>query len=104
MKYLLSCLIALLSISVSTPLLAGPPEVSSEISAKYPGPWKTDFNMKVTKALTQYGARGCGIIIYRVSKDSKSEYLAACSSDNRDWKAYMVWPNIDKVMGPYTLD
>jgi hypothetical protein len=97
-------LAAFLTISLSTVTLAGPPEVSSDISAKYQGPWKTDFNIKVTKALSQYGARGCGIIVYRVSKDSKSEYLAACSTDNENWKGYMVWPNINEVMGPYRFE
>lgn len=98
----LATIMMLLSFSLAAH--SGLPKVNGEIESQYPGPWKTDFNMKVTKALSQYGARGCGIIIYRTSRNSESEFLAACSTDNENWKAYMVWPNIGEVMGPYTLN
>lgn len=94
----------LIVLSFSVAAHAELPEVNAEIESQYPGPWKTEFNMKVTKALSQSGARGCGIIIHRTSRNSKSEFLAACSTDNENWKAYMVWPNIGEVMGPYTLN
>lgn len=78
--------------------------LSPEVEKQYPAPWVTDFNFEITKALTQAKVRQCGIIKYRVSSGSDSEFLVACSSDGDNWKAYMVWPNIDKVMGPYPLD
>ncbi len=78
--------------------------LSSEVEEQYPAPWVTEFNFALTKALTQAKVRGCGVIKYRVAKNSDSEFLAACSNDEKSWKAYMVWPNINKVMGPYPLD
>lgn len=88
----------------SATALADSPDVNSTIENRYPGPWETDFNMSITKTLSKNGARGCGIIKYRESAKDKDEFLAVCSTDNKNWDAYMVWPNINEIMGPYSLD
>ncbi len=74
------------------------------IAQKYPGPWVYDFNTPITTALVGADVSGCGIYRYRVSRESSSEFLVYCSSDNENWTAYLVWPNIEKVMGPYPPD
>lgn len=85
-------------------VLAANPSVNPTIENRYPGPWETEFNMGITQTLSKSGARGCGIIKYRESAKDDSEYLVVCSTDNETWDVYMVWPNINEVMGPYTLD
>lgn len=77
---------------------------AESVAQKYPGPWVYDFNPSITKALVVANVSGCGIYRYRVSKDSNSEFLVYCSSDNENWSAYLVWPNIENVMGPYPPD
>lgn len=89
---------------ISSSAVADSPNVNSTIEDRYPGPWKTEFNMAITKTLSKNGARGCGIIKYRESAKDKNEFLAVCSTDNKNWDAYMVWPNINEMMGPYTLN
>lgn len=78
--------------------------LSPDVEAQYPAPWISEFNFEITKAMTQAKVKQCGIIKYRVSRNSNSEFLVACSSDGTTWSSYMVWPKINKVMGPYTMD
>ena len=78
--------------------------LASSLSDQYPGPWVYDFSNTITTALVEAKVKGCGIYKYRLSSGSKSEFLVYCSRDNEHWKAYMVWPNIHKVLGPYTPD
>lgn len=94
MKRLMLALAALIPIAVS----------AGSVKEMYPGPWVYEFNTSITGALVQAKVKGCGIYRYRVSRNSDSEYLVYCSRDNESWKAYMVWPNINKVMGPYDPD
>ncbi|WP_339503956.1 hypothetical protein [Pseudomonas sp. RL_105y_Pfl2_101] len=94
MKRLIIALAALIPMAAS----------AESVKQMYPGPWVYEFNNAVTGALVQAKVKGCGIYRYRVSRSSDSEYLVYCSRDNENWKAYMVWPNINKVMGPYEPD
>ncbi|MGY2337922.1 hypothetical protein ACW9HW_01570 [Pseudomonas sp. SDO5532_S415] len=90
----------LLALGILVPMAAS----AESVKEMYPGPWVWDFNNAITGALVQAKVKGCGIYRYRVSRSSDSEYLVYCSRDNENWKAYMVWPNISKVMGPYPPD
>lgn len=78
--------------------------LSSEVEKTYPAPWLHDFNFEITKSLTQAKVKQCGIIKYRPSVENEGEFLVACSSDDANWKAYMVWPRTGQVLGPYSLD
>jgi hypothetical protein len=91
----------LLAVITLAPFCAVAEETLSEM---YPGPWAYDFDNRITGALVQAKVKGCGIYRYRVSRNSNSEFLVYCSRDDEHWKAYMVWPNINKVMGPYQPD
>lgn len=75
-----------------------------QISQTYPGPWLHEFNTEITRTLVAADIKACGIYRYRVSRKSKTEFLVYCSRDNKHWQAYMVWPNIRKVLGPYPPD
>jgi hypothetical protein len=90
----------LLALGALLPLAAS----AEALKEMYPEPWVYDFNNSITGALVQAKVKGCGIYRYRVSRGSESEFLVYCSRDNENWKAYMVWPNISKVMGPYAPD
>jgi hypothetical protein len=74
------------------------------VDEMYPSPWVYEFDNSITTALVRAKVKGCGIYRYRVSRSSASEYLVYCSRDNERWKAYLVWPNINKVLGPYQPD
>jgi len=74
------------------------------MAERYPGPWRTDFNLDITKALAQNNVRGCGEYKYRPSAVNRGEYLVNCTSDGRYWSSYLVWVPLNKVMGPYTPD
>ena len=45
------------------------------LSDKYPGPWKEDFNVGISKALAKNNIRGCGQYKYRKNSKFKGEYL-----------------------------
>jgi len=77
---------------------------AESVEDKYPGDWNWEYNTAISASLAQAKVKGCGIIRYRVSRDSSSEFLVYCSNDNENWKAYLVWPNINKVLGPYQPD
>lgn len=91
---------ALLAAAMSPALAAA----GDSIATQYPGPWVYEFNTPITRALVAANVSGCGIYRYRVSRESSSEFLVYCSSDNENWTAYLVWPNLEKVLGPYPPD
>ena len=74
------------------------------MSEKYPGPWKSAFNIDITKALSKNKIRGCGEYKYRKSAKFSNEYLVRCSSDSKKWSSYLVWPLINEVQGPFKPD
>ncbi|WP_143482089.1 hypothetical protein [Pseudomonas congelans] len=77
---------------------------SETVEEMYPAPWLERFNADINKALASSQIRGCGQYRYRVSTRSSSEFLVYCSRDGKNWLAYMVWPKISKVLGPYQPD
>ncbi|CAK15054.1 hypothetical protein; putative signal peptide [Pseudomonas entomophila L48] len=81
-------------------------EVAAEaIYEKYPGPWVTTANAQIESALERLGADGCYKYKYRASRDSESEFVVYCASRGSGWNsAYLLWPNIDRIMGPYPTD
>lgn len=74
------------------------------LSERYPGPWKEDFNVDITKALVAKGIKECGEYKYRPSALDRDEYLVHCTRDGKRWSAYLVWPKIKEIMGPYAPD
>lgn len=70
----------------------------------YPAPWKTQANASITAALNEHVVEGCSKYRYRVAQKSKSEFLVYCYRGGVAKSAYMVWPNIHKVLGPYQPD
>lgn len=82
-----------------------PMAVSADsLEEMYPAPWISADNPSITRALSEADVDGCGKYRYRVSSGSKSEFLVYCIRGGRATQAFMVWPNIHKVLGPYPPD
>ena len=74
------------------------------LEESYAGPWR-DPTGDVAVALAHNGATGCGEFYQKESRTSKGEYAVACNASTSDqgpaaWVVYLVWPNIDKIVGP----
>lgn len=66
----------------------------------YLGEWQQESRFEIAKALVQGGVRGCGVFKYKPSVKDSGEYLVYCSRDGTDWRSYIVWSGINKVIGP----
>lgn len=84
--------------------LASTMAVAESLSEIYPGPWRSDANQSIKKVLAAQGVEGCSKYRYRVAAKSTSEFLVYCYRGDTPMAAYMVWPNINKVLGPYQPD
>jgi hypothetical protein len=51
------------------------------LSERYPGPWREDVNIGITKALAAKKIRDCGQYKYRESSVNTGEYLVYCTRD-----------------------
>lgn len=78
--------------------------LAESLDEMYPAPWQGGSNAGISQALAEEGIEGCAKYQYRVSSKSKSEFLVYCYKGKRPTWAYMVWPNIHKVLGPYAPD
>src|SRR4051794_34627689 len=77
----------------------------TDYSKEYPGPWR-DPTSDVIITLAHNGAHDCGEFYERLAASSSPgapDYLVACTPDGRQWFGYLVWPSIDKAMGPDPL-
>ena len=76
----------------------------SEQKSEY-GSWQEDFHVGIAKTLATNHIKGCGEFKYREStKHPGGEYKVFCTADGKNWVAYLVWPKINEVMGPYAAD
>lgn len=73
------------------------------LQQRYPGPWRDDFNLPISKAFARSAINGCGEYKYRPSIRDKGEFLVYCTRDGKSWEAYLVWAPISKVTGPHQL-
>lgn len=94
MKRVMLVLFGLLPLAVS----------AQTLDEQYPAPWVKADNPSITRALSEADVDGCGNYRYRVSSGSRSEFLVYCTRSGRVTQAFMVWPNIHKLMGPYPPD
>lgn len=73
---------------------------TESMASKYPGPWSSDFNLNISKALVKHNASGCGELWHRAAKDSSTEHLVYCTPSGTTWTAYLVWESSGDVIGP----
>mgnify|MGYP007022264338 CR=1 FL=1 len=93
---------ALIGCGKSDPPPSPKPELT--LAERYPGPWVSDVDLAITRALIRNNVSGCGQYKYRSSSQNSGEYLVYCSRDGETWTAYIVWPNVEKAMGPLAPD
>lgn len=74
------------------------------LSEMYPGPWREDFDLGISRALVQSKVTGCGQYKFRASATQSGEFLVHCSRDGVHWRAYFVWTRIEEAEGPYSVD
>ncbi|MFJ3153560.1 hypothetical protein ACIPIX_05385 [Pseudomonas protegens] len=77
---------------------------AQSLEEQYSTPWIKVDNPSISRALAEADVEGCRKYKYRVSSGSKSEFLVYCNRDGKVIQAFMVWPNIHKVIGPYPPD
>lgn len=92
--------IRVLGLVVLVPTMAA----AESLSEIYPGPWRSDANQSISRALAEQDVEGCSKYRYRIAAKSNSEFLVYCYRGGAVKSAYMVWPNINKVLGPYQPD
>lgn len=73
------------------------------MASKYPGPWRPEFNLNISKALAKHNASGCGEYWHRAAKDSSTEHLVYCTPTGATWTAYLVWESSGDVIGPLKI-
>lgn len=71
-----------------------------ELADDYLGPWRSNAPSNIIRTLISNNVRGCGEFQYKPSDRNSGEYLVYCTPDGRNWAAYIVWPNIDRISGP----
>ena len=89
-------LLILLLITFSAPAFAGKQE--------YEANWNTEFHKGINTTLIKKRVRGCGEYKYKENVNHRSEFLVRCTRDGKNWTAYLVWPKINKIMGPFKTD
>ncbi|WP_131821821.1 hypothetical protein [Salipiger marinus] len=71
-----------------------------ETAEDYLGKWRSDAPSNITRTLISNNVRGCGEFHHKPSARNSGEYLVYCTPDGRNWAAYLVWPNVDRISGP----
>ena len=71
------------------------------IVERYPGPWQSGENQRLTKLLAANNVTGCDTLYWRTYHNEPStELLVYCTPDGKTWTAWFVWGSIKKVAGP----
>lgn len=87
---------------------AAPPRVASnprgEIAEDYRGEWRSNSPNNIIRVLSANNVRGCGEFHHKPSTRNSGEYLVYCTPDGRNWTAYIVWPNVNRISGPARPD
>ncbi|MBB6561985.1 hypothetical protein HNP48_004687 [Acidovorax soli] len=83
---------------------AQPVSASTSSNSEYPGPWKDDLNVDISRAFVAKQIRGCGEYRYKESRATRTEYLVHCTRDGKNWVAYLVWTRTGAITGPFKAD
>lgn len=75
-----------------------------EVAEDYVGGWRSNAPSSIVRTLISNNVRGCGEFHHKPSARNSGEYLVYCTQDGRNWAAYLVWPNINRISGPARPD
>lgn len=73
------------------------------IAEQYPAPWRQDSPAELNITLGNNRVRGCGEFYFRTRHGEAgkyAEYLVYCTGDGNSWTTYIVFPSVNKVVGP----
>lgn len=79
---------------------AGVRDVSS-LTAVYPGPWVKTSDEGIANSLLANRMSDCRRIVHRENASHHGEHLVYCQKTSGVWDAYVVWPESQKVIGPF---
>lgn len=69
------------------------------LAEQYPGHWQEPTG-DVMRTLARNHVAGCGEFYQKPAAFAQAEYAVACTRDGKNWNVWLVWPVIDKVLGP----
>src|SRR3954470_1429989 len=76
---------------------------SPTLQEQYSGAWQQPSS-DVMRTLAANNAHGCGEFFEKTNSQYPGEYAVACTETNAcQWRAYLVWPAINKIEGPDPL-
>lgn len=73
------------------------------IEEEFAGSWDRSFDIEITRALSENGARDCGEYVHKESRESDGYHLVYCTADGKSWIAYKVWLPLGEVEGPFYI-
>ena len=59
--------------------------------------WANDATTPMLRTLVKNKVHGCATYRFTPCKTHNDEYLFQCSQDGEKWKAYLLWPQIEKI-------
>ena len=71
---------------------------------RWPGAWQMDNNKEISTTLTENKVLLCKEYRYKVPAKTGEAHLVRCTPDYKEWSTYMVWIQLNKVLGPYKTD
>lgn len=84
--------------------LRTPEDKKTPISKQYENQWHEDARPDIVICLTRNHVSGCGYFLYKESISTHGEFIVNCYSYDNSSRSYLVWPVINKIMGPYPIE
>ena len=67
--------------------------------------WRRATNTDLARTLASAEVDDCPVMAYRQHKTAQGQFLVWCSNNGgRRWIAWVVWPGLQKVIGPFPPD
>jgi hypothetical protein len=71
---------------------------------EFGGPWRSDPNSDIIRALAKASVAGCGEFHYKRSTQYDGYYFVYCTRDGERWTTYFVYGYSEEVLGPFRPD
>lgn len=71
---------------------------------RWPGEWLRDNNKEIAATLAESNIILCKDYKYKIPTKTGEAHLVRCTPDYKEWSTYMVWTQLNRVLGPYKTD
>ena len=71
---------------------------------RWPGQWQHNEQSEITTTLAENNIILCKDYKYKVPAKTGEAHLVRCTPDYDVWSTYMVWTQLNRVLGPYETD